>query len=213
MPLTLDELIHELRTPLQTATLAAGLLEGSDNAATTIRSALAHLHDLLAFAGGAAGVRSCCSLRVTVAEATLLADPTGRVEIRDDLPSDLQVPLDATLLRQLILIVLTNALKYSPIEHPVRLELHAEHGTGVVSVCDQGGGVSAGEVESIFRTGSRGSASHGTTGSGLGLAIARRIARSVGGDVILVDTAESGSCFQVRLPGQVVHPAGIPSAT
>ena len=66
-----------------------------------------------------------------------------------------------------------------------------------VSVRDDGPGVPVHDAESVFAPG------HTTgTGSGLGLALARRIARSTGGDVTLVEDDDhvSGATFVVSLP-------------
>jgi signal transduction histidine kinase len=66
-------------------------------------------------------------------------------------------------------------------------------------VLDDGPGVSAEELETVFDPGTRGSAANGERGAGLGLALARRLARSAGGEVTAEHTSDGG-LFAVRLP-------------
>jgi len=70
------------------------------------------------------------------------------------------------------------------------------------TVEDDGAGVEDAERERIFEPGARGSAgeSNGNNGAGLGLPLARRLARSVSGDLVAAPS-ESGGRFLIRLPG------------
>jgi two-component system sensor histidine kinase KdpD len=107
--------------------------------------------------------------------------------------------------RAMILCVLkqlvSNALKYSPVDSP--LTVSAEH-TGaaiVVSVVDCGPGVAEDEKERIFEMFYRGQAADsGALGTGLGLASAKIIARAHGGDIWVTTPVEGGSAFHVSLP-------------
>jgi signal transduction histidine kinase len=64
---------------------------------------------------------------------------------------------------------------------------------------DDGPGVRAAEREAIFQPGRRGSAADGVAGAGLGLALARRLARSVRGEVEALD-GDGGGRFRITLP-------------
>jgi two-component system OmpR family sensor kinase len=83
-----------------------------------------------------------------------------------------------------------------------RVSIRVTRGDGAVliAVDDDGPGVTAGEAESIFAPGVRGSAAEAgaPAGAGLGLALARRLARAAGGDVV-VRPGEGGH-FVARLP-------------
>jgi signal transduction histidine kinase len=78
--------------------------------------------------------------------------------------------------------------------------LRSENSSVVYAVEDDGPGVAAGERDRIFEPGVRGTAARqGEQGAGLGLALARRLARTIDGDV-LADTAAAGGRFLIKLP-------------
>jgi signal transduction histidine kinase len=82
----------------------------------------------------------------------------------------------------------------------VELSLARSAAVASVTVADDGPGVREGERTSVFESGDRGTAaeSHGG-GAGLGLALARRLARSAGGEIAAVPSADGGR-FVVTLP-------------
>jgi signal transduction histidine kinase len=77
-----------------------------------------------------------------------------------------------------------------------RVEVTREGRTVVIAVLDDGPGVPAGDLETVFAPGHTTSAD----GSGLGLALARRMARAAGGD--LVACPGPGGRFEVRVPAR-----------
>jgi signal transduction histidine kinase len=84
----------------------------------------------------------------------------------------------------------------------VRVGVERDRSTVLYAIEDDGPGVAHEEREQIFEPGVRGGAvkaRDGHTGAGLGLALARRLARSVDGDV-LAETDAAGGRFLVRLP-------------
>jgi signal transduction histidine kinase len=94
--------------------------------------------------------------------------------------------------------VLENAYRHA--STAVRITV-ARDGTIVrFAIDDDGPGVPAAQLESIFQPGRRGDTTgSGSNGAGLGLALARRLARSAGGDVE-AEHREGGARFVVRLP-------------
>ena len=73
-------------------------------------------------------------------------------------------------------------------------------GSVTFTVADDGPGVTADEIDSIFEPAIRGAAGRGVgTSAGLGLALARRLARSVSGGVHAVSSGTGGR-FEIRLP-------------
>jgi two-component system OmpR family sensor kinase len=198
--LTVSELVHELRTPLHSARLALELAGDSPEASVVLRSALAHMHELLEDVAGTASTPGQSSLRVTVTEAVLLADLDGRVSVTDELPGDVQLPVAPATLRQLVVILLSNALKYSSAGSEVGLGLRSEERAVVVSVSDHGAGVPPQDRESIFVPGRRGSGVTSVEGNGLGLGIARRLAATFAGTVEIARTGPQGSCFELTIP-------------
>jgi signal transduction histidine kinase len=118
---------------------------------------------------------------------------------------DPEVPpaaLDAERIEQLALNLLLNAAKFAPPGSEVRVALDLVEGReglrALLSVADQGPGVAAHEVESIFAPYVRGAAAEAAPGSGLGLAICREIAEAHGGSIEAVPSA-SGGLFRVTL--------------
>jgi two-component system heavy metal sensor histidine kinase CusS len=111
----------------------------------------------------------------------------------------LRLGLDADLAERILQPVLENACRYG--SSSVSVSLRRENGSVVYEVRDDGPGVAAEEGERIFEPGTRGAAQqqNGSTGAGLGLALARRLARSVDGDVA-ADPEARGGRFLVRLP-------------
>ncbi len=107
-------------------------------------------------------------------------------------------------LQQLFLIVLENAVKYSPEDGAVRLELRAVKGWVEVRVHNDGAGIPDDELERVFerfyRTDRSRTNSTGATGTGLGLTIARQIVERHGGQVWLESEGGQGTTAVVRLP-------------
>ena len=198
--LQIAELVHELRTPLQTARLALDLLEDQDRTTATIRSSLSHMHDLLSLASGQADISCSSSLRTVVSHAVTVADPARRVVVTDLLTHDQEMGIQPAVARQLVVILLDNALKYSAADQPVVLTLDRNEDGIVFDVTDHGPGITPGEAETLFVAGTRGSASNGSQGNGLGLSIARRFARAAGGDVILLKSGAGSTTFRLNLP-------------
>ena len=94
--------------------------------------------------------------------------------------------------------MLENACRYGSTQ--VRIDIRNENSNIVYAVEDDGPGVAADERERIFEPGIRGTAARaGEQGAGLGLALARRLARTIDGDVV-ADGAASGGRFLIRLP-------------
>lgn len=117
-----------------------------------------------------------------------------------------QLPLlwcDAVLIGQLLENLVDNALKYSPPDSPVSIDVHLENHLCLFSVSDKGQGIDSRWHHTIFEPFQRGPIDqHGTptVGAGVGLALCRAIARAHGGDVSLLCPADGGSCFSLQLP-------------
>lgn len=99
-----------------------------------------------------------------------------------------------------ILVNLTgNAVRYAPEGTQVRISTEWENGMARVTVADQGSGVDPADRERIFDKFERlGRDDHG--GSGLGLYISRRLARAMGGDIVVGGAPGQGARFILTLP-------------
>ncbi|WP_418058621.1 ATP-binding protein [Pimelobacter simplex] len=198
------EVAHELRTPLTAVQANADLalleddlpprleesLQEIAQAARRMGAAIQDLLDLARAAGGT-GAAERCALGEAVEEALAA---TGAETDRDvglvvDVDPTIQVLVPAPLVVRALAPVLDNARRHAA----GRIEVSARivrPGLVAVNVDDDGPGVRPDERETIFepgRTGSSSDGDSGPSGTGLGLSLARRIARSLGGDVAVAD--------------------------
>jgi two-component system, OmpR family, sensor kinase len=109
---------------------------------------------------------------------------------------------DEAFLRQLFLIFLDNAIKYSPRDTEVRVSLEKQDGAIRARFEDQGIGISSGHLPFIFERFYRAapSSSGEAQSGGLGLAIAQAIARAQGGSIECQSILGIGSTFTIVLP-------------
>jgi PAS domain S-box-containing protein len=128
-----------------------------------------------------------------------------RVQTRCGLPAGFIMVLDSALFRSAAENLLTNALKYSPPDSPVIVEVDCRGQELVLSVVDHGRGIPAAEQPKLFETFFRGSNVGAVPGTGLGLAIVRRAVEYHGGRVTFESTENQGSAFHLHFP--LVAPA------
>jgi signal transduction histidine kinase len=108
---------------------------------------------------------------------------------------------DSRRLERLVANLVGNALKYSPDEGDVLVTVQCVDDWAVVSVADQGMGIPAGELSSVFDRGYRASNVVGQfPGTGLGLAGACQIVAEHGGTITLESKLGLGTVVSVRLP-------------
>jgi two-component system OmpR family sensor kinase len=152
--------------------------------------------------------REPVDLRAIVAEAgetgELLADHAGvAIEIRTP-PEPVVLALDKSRVRQLILNLIENAVKYTPRGGNVSVHLDGSDGKVSLTVADSGIGIAPGDLPHIFdrfwradsartRTGAR-------PGAGLGLAISKWIAEAHGGAIEVQSRPGRGTTFTVTFP-------------
>lgn len=110
---------------------------------------------------------------------------------------------DQDALTELLVILLDNAIKYSPAGTRVKLENLVQGRRTAISVSDEGSGISPIDVPHVFERFYRGDPSRTkqkVAGSGLGLSIAQQIVQAHGGDITVESELDKGSTFTVRLP-------------
>jgi heavy metal sensor kinase len=109
---------------------------------------------------------------------------------------------DPDALGRLVLILIDNAVKYTPEHGTVGISLHNSNGTVNIDVTDTGIGIPESERAHIFERFYRADAarSRDSGGAGLGLAIALWIAKAHNGEIAVQSSEGRGSCFSVRLP-------------
>ena len=116
---------------------------------------------------------------------------------------DITLHGDRHRLRQLLIILCDNAVKYNSSHGTITLEFYAETEMGVLRIANTGPGIPATEQPYVFERFRRGAiaAASGVTGSGLGLSIAQWIVQAHGGS-ISVSTQPNHTEFTARLPRQ-----------
>jgi signal transduction histidine kinase len=127
-------------------------------------------------------------------------DVAVRAEVDGPLPS---VRGDRERLRQLLLNLLANAVKYTVAGDEVEVRATAENGTIAVTVSDNGPGIPREAQRLIFdKFGRAAPAGNSKPGAGLGLYIARSIAEAHGGSLDVESEAGAGATFTLRLPSR-----------
>jgi two-component system, OmpR family, sensor histidine kinase CiaH len=105
----------------------------------------------------------------------------------------------------LCVIILDNAIKYSPNDGKISITTLEKDGVASISIRDEGQGIAQKDIPHIFdrfyRTDSARS-KHSTNGYGLGLSIAKKIVETHNGSIHVVSKIGSGSTFTVKLPKQ-----------
>lgn len=96
--------------------------------------------------------------------------------------------------------LLDNAIKFSPINGKIKLELKMWNGYVYFSVSDEGEGIEEKAKEKLFDKFYQGDTSHKQEGNGLGLALVKRIVDMYGGEIEAQNLSPKGCQFIVRLP-------------
>jgi two-component system sensor histidine kinase KdpD len=208
---------HDLRTPLMAISTAAGALARRDlsiddagrtelldtiiSASATLDHLVGNLLDLSRLQAGAAPPeQEVCQLEdIVVAALDEVGGDAPRVRVT--LPDvSAYVRVDAGQILRVLVNLVENALKYSPPNETVHVQVSPSPSEVVVRVVDHGPGVPVEERELIFEPFHRGIRSGGAAGAGLGLAIARGFAEANGGHVEVESRAGQGATFVLRLP-------------
>lgn len=144
----------------------------------------------------------CEYLRQICGELIPLLEHEGFEYQFDILEESVFVLLDTDRFGRIIQNLLDNTLRYNPPGTSVSVNLTVQNHNAVIDFSDNGIGIPAHLVNSIFKPFIRvdGSRNSQTGGSGLGLSIAKKIAEAHGGDLTLCSEGCNGSSFKIIIP-------------
>jgi heavy metal sensor kinase len=212
---------HDLRTPVSVIRTSAELALRKQRTELEYREALRQilsasvetselLENLLSLARADAGVLAlelhplelgAHVRKVQQRAAVLSADKA--LDIRLQAPPDpVWVNADALSLDRLLLILVDNAIKYTPRGGRCEIVLSQDHGNARITVSDSGIGIGKEDLQHVFDRFYRAdrARSRNIRGAGLGLAIARWITDLHGGNIAVESTPGAGSTFRISLP-------------
>jgi two-component system phosphate regulon sensor histidine kinase PhoR len=223
---------HDIRTPLSAMSMAVGVLERTlagreDNpqSARMLKSLARNVHQIAALVAKVleenANLQTEIGLKLERREfdlwpmvESLILDlhpvaGTGSTQLLNEVPDDLVVSADASLLRRVFQNLIANAIKYTP------------RGTITIGACalgadagvecwvsDTGAGIPSERVDKVFDKGETDPDVAG--GTGLGLAIVRTFIEAHGGDAGVESEEGSGSRFRFTLPSAAAIAATAP---
>ena len=209
---------HELRTPLTSISGYAKMLEGwaledpkaARKSVKTIRQESDRLRSLaeslLTLARGDEGPSLYVErhdLRDLGAEAVEAARAAAedKVSIAYTPPGHaVRATFDQEQIRQVLFILLDNAVKYTPKGGSVTVRVEEEAGRALLEVSDTGAGIPEDKLPLVFERFYRLDSSRTEVGAGLGLSIARQIAEAHGGTLEVESAVGRGSTFTLLLP-------------
>jgi len=124
------------------------------------------------------------------------------LRVEKDIPSDLPTVLaDEERIRQVLVNLLDNAIKYTPVGGTIQISaLHRTTQKIQISVCDNGPGIPSENQELIFEEHYRLKRDEDKDGYGIGLSLCQRIIRAHYGRIWVDSSANQGSCFHFTLP-------------
>lgn len=215
----LSAVSHDLRTPLSViAGASSALLEGRETMQSQTRNELlqtivdesdclnrlvGNLLDTTRLEAGALKLNSewqsleeLLGVVLNRLHQSLLKHPV-KVNVPADLPL---VKADGILLQQVLLNLIENASKYSPPESVIEVTAGVRDKQLLVSITDQGPGLTAGEEKRIFEKFHRSEKASVRQGAGLGLTVCRGIIELHGGEIWAENVPGRGARFSFTLP-------------
>lgn len=212
---------HELKQPLQiilgySELISMGLARKTDEYAKKIVQEAERMNKLIGAFLGIARLESGTQTLLKTdfefpklfSDVISLIEPiaaTKRIRVLTELPSPCsKICLDRDLLVQCLLNLLENAIKYSPEDREVRVQLKEEEALFSISVTDRGYGIDAEEIPHIFDKfyRIRSEETKDVPGSGLGLCFVKEAVNAMGGNIAIESERGRGSTFTLAFVKQ-----------
>lgn len=215
----LNSISHDLRTPLvsikgtlsvllQDPTLKAQesrreLLETAYEDSGRLNHLVNDLLEMTRVEAGTLKVRSepCELIDIVRASLQQLNNKIERRQIRVDIPKDLPlIPMDFTLMMEVLMNLLDNALKYSSPYTPVEIIARFVEKKVKIEIKDSGFGIPEEDLKRIFDKFYRAVNPKRVTGTGLGLSICKGIVEAHGGEIYAGNNPEGGAVITILMP-------------
>ena len=216
---------HELRTPLAVIQANLDVIQSNadelvaeqapwlDNIGTSVRSMASLVESLLFLARMDSQQHPIQKKRFRLDEALaqavapykILAEAKN-VTLTESLASDTEVFGDEQRVKQVLCILLDNALRYTPTGGKIEVILQNLHRNVHITVSDTGPGIPPEHLPKIFDRFYQVDPARNQGGAGLGLAIAKCIVESHGGTIQAFSKPGNGANFSVNLPTSRPHP-------
>lgn len=110
------------------------------------------------------------------------------------------IEADKQLLRNIVMNLLTNAIKYSPSTEEIQMDAEVKNDILKIQVADKGTGIPKSEQSQIFKRFFRGQNANNIDGTGLGLNLVKKYVRLMKGSIEFTSELNHGSTFIVRIP-------------
>jgi len=215
----LNSISHDLRTPLVSITGALSSLreeslninqEGRDSLLETaygeaerLNRLVANLLNMTRLEANAIHLRlEPCDIQDAIGSAlNQLEERLGNKPIVVTIPEGLPlVSLDFALFGQVLVNVIDNAVKYSPKDSQIDIDVTQTEKTISIHVCDRGIGIPEEDLERVFDKFYRVSRPESVNGTGLGLAICKGIVEAHGGQISAANRQGGGTVITITLP-------------
>jgi two-component system sensor histidine kinase KdpD len=215
----LNSISHDLRTPLVSITGALSsladdqilldesarrsLIETASEEADRLNRLVGNLLDMTRLESGAMHIKKeACDIQDLVG-STLeeLGGRLGNRSISIEIPPELPlIPLDFVLIERVLVNVIDNALKYSPVNTPIEISAHTAGAFLEIEVADRGTGIPLEDLNRIFDKFYRVQRPDNISGTGLGLSISKGIVQAHGGFIAAENRPDRGTIITISLP-------------
>jgi len=216
----LSSMSHELRTPMNSILGFSQLLEMDElppqhkEANDAILKAGYHLLDLIdkildlskIESGHLSLNKEHCSLNMILADCISLIRPLAderqiKISCSIDENDDHDLEIDLTRLSQVIINILSNAVKYNRLSGAITLKHEQINNDIRISITDSGNGLSEAQMAKVFSPFERlGATNSAIEGTGIGLTICKKIITAMKGDIAVSSKMGEGSTFWIKFP-------------
>jgi len=218
----LNSISHDLRTPLASITgvlsslreesltlnqeARDSLLETAHGEAERLNRLVGNLLNMTRLEAGTISLRrEPCDIQDAIGSALeQLGERIAERQIKVNLPPDVSLAsLDIALFEQVLVNLLDNAVKYSPTDTLIEINVLQTQNAIQIEICDRGIGIPSEDLERVFDKFYRVQRPESVSGTGLGLAICKGIVEAHGGTIQAVNRSGGGTIITISITKEV----------